>query len=156
MRVTAPAFVDRRLVGRLVAANDGSLTVALDNKTVVVPRQALTRLEVSRRPGRKARGAGIGFLVGAASGALLGYSEGRRGYALPVCSFLPPCDSFGHEYDYRANDAISYGLLLGALGAGFGAAVAPGERWEAVGTDRVRVHVSPARRGAGLMVALSF
>jgi len=155
-RIRVTELAGRRLVGRLAAASDTSLTVALRDKTVVVPREALTKLEVCRRPSRKTRGAGIGLLVGAASGALLGYSEGRRGYALPLCSFLPPCDSVGHEFDHRAEDAVSYGLVLGALGAGIGAAVAPGDWWETVGVGGIGVRVSPAPRGAGLTLALSF
>jgi len=47
-------------------------------------------------------------------------------------------------------------LLGAALGTTAGAASAPGERWETVGAGRVRATVSPARRGAGLTLALSF
>lgn len=155
-RVRVTELAGRRLVGRLVAAGDTSVTVALRDKTVVVPHEALTKLEVSRRPSRKAWGAGIGLLVGAASGALIGYAEGRKGYAPPSCVPLLPCDDVGQDYDHRADDAISYALVFGALGAGIGGAAAPGDRWETVGVGRIGVRVLPARHGAGLTLALSF
>lgn len=155
-RVRVTELAGRRLVGRLVDANEGSLTVAVPNKTVVVPRQALAKLEVSRRPSRKGRGAMIGLLVGAASGAIVGYTSESEGYTQPFCSFLPPCESGGEHFDHRPSGAIAYGALFGALGAGIGAAAAPGERWETVGAGRLRAQVSPARGGAGLTLALSF
>jgi hypothetical protein len=55
--------------------------------------------------------------------------------------------------------SFSYGaaaLLLGVAGAGIGALVAPGEKWESVTGDRLRVAVSPARGGARVAVSLNF
>ena len=148
VRVTAPAIADRRLVGRLVAANESSLTLAVGRKTVIVPRQALTRLEVSRRPSRKGGWAGIGLVVGGASGAILGYGAVARGPAV-LCSL--PC-----HRDAPENFLVGGALLGAALGTALGAASAPGERWETVGTGRVHARITPVRRGAGVMVTLSF
>ncbi len=153
-RVRVTTLAGQRVVGRLVAASDTALTVALFDKTLNFPRETLTEVQVSRRPGRKRRGAAIGFLVGAASGALLGHAEDRRGY-VPSYGLLGSYEP-GHEYDHRTADAVSYGLLLGAVVGGLGAAAAPGEQWETVGMGRLQARIQPAPRGAGLTLALSF
>jgi hypothetical protein len=45
--------------------------------------------------------------------------------------------------------------IFGLLGAGIGAAVAPGEKWETVSFDRSHVSVAPAG-GPGVRLAFSF
>jgi hypothetical protein len=76
LRVTG----DHRLVGRLVAQDDQSLTLQVreDKAPVVVPRTTVTRVEESLRPGRKGRGALIGAAVGAGAAAVLGVTTGVR------------------------------------------------------------------------------
>ena len=47
--------------------------------------------------------------------------------------------------------------ILGVLGAGIGAVVPPGEKWEAVSLDRLHVSVTPARgRGVRMAVSVGF
>ena len=66
---------------------------------------------------------------------------------------FPSCIDVASGPQYYAVGA----LLLGAGGALIGAIVAPGEKWEAVTGDRMRVAVGPAPGGGVRFVAsLSF
>jgi hypothetical protein len=165
MAVATPAFAQDPEVGtrlRVTRANGKSITGQLaaldeqnftlrdasgDSKQVVVSREDIQRIEISRAPSRKGHGAIIGLLSGAVSGALLGLGAGQDhcSNAEFVC--------FGID---RGTAAAGFGVLLGALGAGIGAAAAPGEKWETVGSAHVNVSVLPVHRGARIAVAVRF
>ncbi len=77
VRVTAPGFANRPIVGTLIAINDKTITIQGSRANdIAVPAQTLTRFEVSRKAGRKRKGAAIGGLVGVAAGAAIGFSAG--------------------------------------------------------------------------------
>ena len=138
---------DHRLVGRLVAQDERSLTLQIqENKApVVVPRTAVTRVEESLRPGRKGHGALIGAAVGVGAAAILGVAAGDD------CSrdeLL--CYSHGEV-------ALVSAALLVPLGAVIGALASPGERWGPVAAGhRVGVSLVPVRGGVRASISVAF
>ena len=110
------------LVGVVEAVRPDTLLVRDDDRSVAtaVPLTTVDRLQVSRgRHSHWVSGAGIGFVVGAATGAILGVA--------------------GHnESDWIIGPGASAfvgAVLLGPIGAGAGAAVGlmvKTERWETV------------------------
>jgi hypothetical protein len=158
IRVTAPGVSGRRLVGTLVGMDETSLTLRADKGkgTLAVPRNSITRLEVSRHPSRRGKGAGIGALVGIGAAVVLGVAAGDD------CSF-PPARS--EELDLverldrnlcfgKGETALAAAIVTVPLGTLLGYAAAPGERWVATSPDRLRVAVAPAR-GGGVRASLS-
>jgi RNase P/RNase MRP subunit p29 len=146
------------VMGTVVAETERTLrmdTGALNN--VVVLRNDIANVEISRAPSRKGHGAAIGFLVGAVAGAGLGYALGDDSQGAPFCTF-DGCATLGPFGPTRAEGALLLGALFGGLGAGLGALRAPGERWEPmpVGTAQVRASVIPLRGGVGARLSLSF
>jgi len=141
LRVTT----DHRLVGRLVAQDEQSLTLQVGEgkPPVVVPRTTVTRVEESLRPGRKGHGALIGAAVGVGAAAILGVAAGddcSRDESL--------CYSHGEV-------ALVSAVLLVPLGAVIGALASPGERWGPVSSGhRVGVSLAPLR-GRGIRAAIS-
>ncbi len=101
---------------------------------MVVPVASITRLEVRR--GRKsnwAEGAGIGLLVGAATGAIIVVASGDCGGG------FGPCPTAGQG-------AVFLGGLGGVIGLIIGASTTT-ERWVEVPLDRLRVSFAPQRDG---------
>jgi len=140
-KVSQPAGASnlRRLTGALVGIDDSTLRLetSRDEPPVVVARQDVAKVEVSVRRSRRGKGALIGLGVGAVAGLVL-MAAGNSG----GCSREPCIVDFSGP-EYYAGSA----LLLGAVGAGIGALVAPGEKWETVPNDRLRVAVGPTRGG---------
>jgi hypothetical protein len=142
VRISAPTVAKKHFVGTITAWDPENLTMTSDKGPIVLPRGAVSRLELSR--GRKSRGrkALLGAGIGAAAGALVGFAHGSD----------PPGSSI------VAFDAGTYALTFGALGAAAGAligvAITPGERWEELPPTRFRVSVGPVR-GHGLGVSLT-
>jgi hypothetical protein len=143
LRVTT----DHRLVGRLVAQDERSLTLQIqENKApVVVPRTAISRVEESLRPGRKGRGALIGAALGAGAAAVLGVAAGD--------------DCSGDEllcYSHGEVALVSAALLV-PLGTLIGALASPGERWRPVSSGhRVGVSLAPVRGGIRASISVAF
>ncbi len=154
IRVTAPDFSrqffqgqERRFEGRLLSADEETLRVEIrgHEDLAVVPRSAVQRLEISRAPSKRSKGALIGFLVGATVVAVpflaIGLSESGCGLSC---------------YGSVLLGSTIVGGLPSAL---TGAALAPGERWEDVAVDEppVRVGIGPAPGGGvGIAVQWSF
>ncbi len=129
-----------RLTGQLVGVTDDFVTLREGkDRTILVPRQAVQRLEV-RRGGHPARGALVGATAAFALGFAIGYvaEQDCTGW---VCS--PELAGAG------------LGLLLTIPGAGAGAAVAGG-RWEPVSMENLRVGVALRRDGATAGVTFGF
>lgn len=137
--------------GNILAVNDTLLTLETSPRSspVVVSLEKITRLERSLRRSWRKRGAAIGLGIGAATGFILSATE----------SCPPPdpeniwgdnCPDFG-----LAQDVIA-ALVVGAVGAGLGALVAPGEKWQPVTTGPLHVTVTPHAGGLRLGLSLSF
>jgi hypothetical protein len=145
----------RWIVGRIGSANDDAITLLEkpDSDPLVLPRSQVTRLEVSRRPSRRKKGALIGAAVGAAAGIAIVALDGGGSCPQPQEDFLGLCRSPKNEFSGPQYYAFA-AALLGAAGAGVGALVAPGEKWEAVTDQRLHLSVGPAR-GGGVRFAAS-
>jgi len=137
IRVTAPGVLGERLVGQFLSLDGDTLRVQPKGKTeaVVIPRTFITRLELSGRPSRRGKGAMVGLLVGLGAAVAIGALEGE--------------DCSGDQW--LCYDKPTTGFMASALtvpvGIAFGAAFAPGERWEAYSPERVRVAIGPTRSG---------
>jgi len=112
-------------------------------ETTECPLASVTRLDMSR--GQKSHGrlgAVVGFLTGALSGAVIGFSLGDD----------PPFLSReGEPFPFSAGNKAAIGFLLGGgvgaiIGAQIGKAV-HGEQWEEVPLERLRVSLAPQRDG---------
>ena len=113
--------------------------------TRAIPRSRITRLEVSAGAsrGRKSQFAGIGFLVGAGIGKLIPHDENDGTVILS-------------EGDV---DTLMDMLLLGGIGAGFGALVGRShETWRRVplGAPRLSLRLPRSGSGTGLRVSMAF
>jgi hypothetical protein len=143
LRVTA----DQIVVGRLVAQDEKSLTLIINNgkDRAVVPRERITTLERSLRPSRKGTGAATGALVGALFSVFFGVAAGGdcSGHSIDIIC-IPP-----------AGAAVISSIVLVPLGTLVGLVAAHGERWEVVsGHHRLAVRVAPTRSG-GMTAAVS-
>ncbi len=136
IRVTAPraglhkqpVTVNRVEAGILVVTADTSLSIALD---------AIERIEVyAGRQSHAWRGAGIGFLSGAALGFGLWYAADVGCY--PEAATIGCATVFG---------AFGGGVLGALIGAAVGGFLVSSERWEAIPLRGVEVSVAPRRNG---------
>src|SRR3989304_7645282 len=78
VRIPAPGFASRPVVGNLIAIEATKVTVqpAGSSETVAILRNAVTQFEISTKRSQKGRGAAIGALVGAGVGAAFGFAAG--------------------------------------------------------------------------------
>jgi hypothetical protein len=137
IRVTAPGVLGERLVGQFVAFDEDGLRIQPKGKTeaVVIPRTAITRLELSGRPSRRGLGAGVGLLVGMGAAVVVGVFAGDD------------CASDSFICFDKPTTGLMASVLTIPLGIAFGAALAPGEKWETYSPERVRVAIGPAPSG---------
>jgi hypothetical protein len=121
LRVTAPAFSVAPTVGTLANLASDTLRLNSGRQVVALPRGLVTELEVSRGHAY-GHSAGLGFLIGAGTGGVIGALAGAS------CSgeWLCPGPAAG---------AAAFGVLFGAVGALIGLVAAP-ERWETVPLER--------------------
>ncbi len=104
---------------------------------LLVPVASINRLEGSRgRKSNSAEGAGIGLLVGAATGAIIGLASG---------------DDEPGFITWTAEQKAGVGaVLLGGVGGVIGliaGATITTDRWNEVPVDRLRVSFAPQRDG---------
>ncbi len=167
----------RQSVGTFLAWEADSLVVQSNGNSLALPLDSVTKLEVSRGRRLSSQGAAIGAAVGggfllyasgnaaagalgAGLGALLGRSPRARmgaGIGLLIGAFSgafiglasgddpPGFLSFTAE-EKAALGAFVFGGLGGVIGLIAGTA-SPGERWEDVPLNRLRVSVGPQRDG---------
>lgn len=147
VRVSAPAVQARAIVGVLEGLRRDSLVLrdAAGEGRLAVPLGAVDGLAVSRgRHHHVGRGVFIGALAGAVGGSIA---------ALAACH-ANPCD----EYTGLAVFGLGAAGALGGMGLGaVVGALVPGERWEDVPLDRLRVgFTAPPRPSVGLGLSLPF
>ncbi len=128
----------KTLSGRLVAVTDELDTLLQGERTILVPRQAVERLEVRRRGH-----ATIGALVGAAAGFAIGYAIGHES------------DERSPGSGMRMDAGPGVGLLL-AIPGGVAGAVLAGEKWRPASIENVGVGVAVRRDGAAAGVSFRF
>jgi hypothetical protein len=151
-RVRVRTAGERPIMGTLQAMNETAITVKPDGAAglVTLDRARITRIEVSRGGTRRSTGAANGLVAGGLVGAFLGL--------LVPNDYCPACF---RSYNFRPTPqwklVVVTAGILGALGAGIGAMVPPGEKWEAVSLDRLHVSVAPdAGRGVRMVVSFGF
>jgi hypothetical protein len=157
VRVTAPSFSGKRLVGVLVGLDETTLTLQRQGAKgpLQVPRAAITKIEASRHPSRKARGAGIGLLVGLGAAAVVGLAAGDNCKPVPENDLWDLGARLQNSLCYSKGDmALLSGILLVPAATLLGVVASPGEKWEVSTTDRLRIAVAPAR-GGGVRAALA-
>jgi hypothetical protein len=117
----------RRIVGFVVADRDRTLSLGRsDGSTVIVPREAIGKVE--RSAGRRSRGRNIlwGLLVGAGGGSAMGAAT----YSCDAPTGWGPC--------FGPGVAAGAGAILGGgLGAAAGVFVRGQERWSEVVVGRL-------------------
>lgn len=140
----------RSIVGTLDAIDDQTITFRKkpDSEPVTLDRSKIVRLEVSRKPSRRK----VGALIGGAVGVVAGVAFAAAQDCQPEQDFLNICKNTKNNPGYYAFAAV----VLGAAGAGLGALVAPGEKWESVTAVRPHVAVWPSRGGVRIGVSLAF
>ena len=142
------------IVGTLTGIDSSRLTL-LNQKGVAsrLPTADILRLQRSVHPSRKNKGAWIGLGVGFAAGFV-------SDALLSNCNEGAPADSCVSGWSVLA------GLVVAPVGAGLGAIMAPGERWETVplrsaetspAPRRVTLQIAPiVHRARGLSVSVAF
>lgn len=149
VRVTSPMLGDAPRIGTAVTFRSDTLVFQrAGSQAVVIPASALTRLELSTGRHRPIlKGMGIGFLVGAATGVILGFASG---------------DSENGWWDWTAEQKAGIGgSVLGTVGALAGAVIGATrvtETWTRVslGSAATGVGPSPNGRGVGLAISVHF
>ncbi len=135
--------------GRLALLTGDTIMIAAGDSTLVYDLNAVSRVEVSR--GRKSHwlaGAGIGFVVGAAT-AYVALSSGGS---------TSTCDQSANQDAVSTGECIALAALVGGVpGAGLGAVAGlfiRSERWQDAPVDRLRVSVGPGP-GSWFQLAIS-
>jgi hypothetical protein len=140
VRVTS-AQPSRVLKGVFQGVLDDAIVVTLPNKgSIQIPRAQVVKLEVSKAPGRKVRGALIGAAVGAGVAFLLAVATTHE-------------DSF--IFNSVGQNTMLGSIFLVPTGAGVGALVAPGARWRSVPLETLTA-VRTNNPQVGLNVSLRF
>ena len=130
-------------VGLVTALSSGALELQDEegSQRFSVPLASVTRLDVSRGlKSNTGKGAGVGFLAGAVTGVLIGFSLGDD----------PPLFS-DDPFPFSAEVKAAVGFFLGGGGGAIiGALIGKdihSDRWVEVPLDRLRVSFAPHRDG---------
>jgi hypothetical protein len=144
IRVTAPGAGRVQVVGNILTLDEKAITIVNDGQPVKVPRELITRLEVSW--GRK-RHVLPALLIGAAVGGLLGAAS-------PLCS----SDLYGQTTCLSRGELIGYGIAGGAGTGAIVGAFVKSDKWVELPVDRFRVSLGPGLdgRGVGLSLGVAF
>jgi hypothetical protein len=148
MRVAKPATTVR---GSVQSVAEEYLVLAATGGPIVVPRDAIWRLDVRRRGSKKGLGAVLGLFGG-----------GAIGYAIGAASSGPGCQGgeTGFAHLCVLDDIPKKGgtVLGAASGLILGVLVAPGEKWDKrVPRDHVHASIAPTGGpGIGLSLKLAF
>jgi hypothetical protein len=143
IRVTAPDAGLRNRSGTFRGVHDGWLLVTADS-SLRIPLAAIERIDLyAGRQSHPWRGAGIGFLGGAALGFGLWYAADVGCY--------PEADTIGCATVFGAFGGGVLGALVGAVIGGF---LLKTDRWEDAPLDGVRVGVAPSGN-RGVVVRLT-
>lgn len=145
VRLAAPAALAGRVQGLVLTMDDDALLVGTDHGPPVrVPREAITRLEVSTgRRGRALKGAAIGGAIGGVVFAGIPREE----YCVDYVGRGETCPSRAEMVGTGVVGGALWGLLIGHL--------VKTDRWSSVPLSGTRVSVAPARARGGWGLSLS-
>ena len=145
VRVTAPSVHPQPMVGILDGANDSHLRLATGAGPIVIPRNAVERLQWSRglhKPVLKR--AAVGAVVLGAFGFVFGSAASDPNEKEPLCGSRPRCAAVG------AGAGAVLGLVAGAVAT-------PTHDWVDVpGVRRVSVILRPRTGGVTASLAMRF
>ena len=150
IRVRAPTIEPDKFVATVTGVHGDTLELYaevgrgdVERSMLEVPLSAVTRLGVSQgKHPNLGKGALTGGLVGAAIGLAVGISATGEEAGI---------------YELGASEVLQLTAGLGAIGAGVGmifAVLLPGERWEEIPLDKIRIEPSPVATD-GVSVSLS-
>jgi hypothetical protein len=151
-----------RTVGELAEVRGETLVLKRPHgdqvERVEVRKAEIVVLERSERRSRKGTGAMIGALAGVGASVAVGLLAGDE------CQSVPGPATWGNFVDKlnsnlcfsKGDTMVMGGLLFVPLGALVGYAVAPGEKWKAVGVSNLVVRPVVSRNGAAVQVAIRF
>ncbi len=158
VRVSAPAVAGQRLEGTVARLDADTIVVRSDGwgTDLAVPLGSVTALDVSRgRKSRALRFGGIGAAIGAVVGTfLMIVDEGTSAPTVRITDEEAPVEWVARPVWQK----VRYPLLSAAAGFGIGAIIGvafPGERWEAVPLEGLRVSVTP-QPAPGINLSASF
>jgi hypothetical protein len=158
VRVSAPSVAGQRLVGTVARLDADTIVVRSDGwgNDLAVPLGSVTALDVGRgRQSRALRFGGIGAAIGAVIGTfLMIVDEGTSAPNVQITDEEPPLEWVARPVWQK----VRYPLLSAAAGFGIGAIIGvafPGERWEAVPLEGLRLRVTP-QPASGINLTASF
>jgi hypothetical protein len=158
VRVSAPAVAGQRLEGTVARLDADTIVVRSVGwgTDLAVPLGSVTALDVSRgQKSRALRFGGIGAAIGAVVGTfLMIVDEGTSAPNVHINDEEAPIEWVARPVWQK----VRYPLLSAAAGFGIGAIVGvafPGERWEAVPLEGLRVSVTP-QPASGINLSASF
>jgi hypothetical protein len=137
VRILAPGSLDKALVGAIDTLDDRNIRLEVEGRAepITVPRERITRLDLSAGPRSRLPGTLIGAAVGGVAGALAG------------------SQSSSYREASQAGGAL-IGVLVGAL---VGALIPPGEHWNEVPVSGYRVTLGSSHGpSVGLTLSLVF
>jgi hypothetical protein len=140
-----------------VALRGETIVLARANgETLDIRRADVLGLEVSQRPSRRGRGAGLGALVGLGAAVAIGVAGGEDCVSTPGPAtwgnFTEKLDS--NLCFSRTEAGFLSGILTVPAGALLGALIAPGEKWRPAGAAELAVQAGASREG-GLTVRVT-
>ena len=154
-----PSGKTERLVGNVVAEDERTLKLerpGSESPPVIVQRSSLKSVERSVAKSRKGHGAVLGLVIGGMTGAAVGFAAGDNSQGSRFCTF-DGCATLGPFGPSKPESALLLGALFGLVGAGVGAAVSPGERWQRAPEEGLHFSLGPAAGGGiGARVSWSF
>jgi hypothetical protein len=158
VRVSAPAVAGKRLEGTVARLDADTMVVRSDGwgADLAVPLGSVTALDVSG--GRKSRAlkfGGIGAAIGAVVGTfLMIVDEGTSAPDVDITDDEAPVEWVAGPVWQK----VRYPVVSAAAGFGIGAIIGaafPGERWEAVPLEGLRISVAPLP-AKGVVLSASF
>jgi hypothetical protein len=159
IRVTT---VKGRTVGALAEVRGETLVLERPRgervERVEIRKAEIVVLERSERRSHKGTGAMIGALAGVGAGVAFGLLAGDECESVPGPATLSNLvDKLNSNLCFSKGDTMVLGgILFVPLGALVGYAVAPGEKWKAIGISELVVRPVVSRNGAGVQVAIRF
>lgn len=159
IRVTT---VKGRTVGALAEVRGETLVLERPRgervERVEIRKAEIVVLERSERRSHKGTGAMIGALAGVGAGVVFGLLAGDECQSVPGPATLSNLvDKLNSNLCFSRGDTmVMGGILFVPLGALVGYAVAPGEKWKALGISELDVRPVVSRNGAGVQVAIRF
>ena len=152
VRVTSTAAPSGPVTGTLVGIDDEALTVLVSKKgePVRLRRAVIDKVEVSQRRGNRGKAMALGFVAGAAIGAIIGATQE------PKCEPTPHDQITYFDLCLEGLNTAGGGVVGAPIGLLLGLGLSHGERWEPTPLDDLSIAIGPTRGGAAFSVRIGF